>query len=479
MAPLQQPLLEEKALKVALFQFLFPFSLNRDCQHSLKRQLKEDGFIPFSLRNLELETAFYGPGYRVSHLGMERYYLPFTNNVIFPHGESEEGFQRYSKRMDMVCTMESRQDAYNVKIHSVDVVLCPFDLGFITVRTELPCEGLTYTQALEFVSRFRVLQNVSEQDNRTRLVAGGRSFREVEEFIFQVLVPGMLPFLDKSELQESYFEKLPFFVDERMYVQGLISFADGAALTPEVLYRASRIDGMNPEGRPYISSTNMDYIRRYLDTHVYDRWGPNTYYVVEEMSFFCLTNEEPQITVSLANHMYGEYYYGLLINLFYKIVLLKLSNRYSHVQLDQNQEEIEELIRSITTFSAKYYFLEVVSQSQGKEIFIQLRNNLGSDELFSEVKKTLSDLYKYQENFTTKRSNYLLLILTIYTVISGIYGMNQVIEDLKAPIQWGKMLSYSVFEYLALLVTVTGIAIALGLGITTLVRLIKELRKRR
>ncbi|UUZ83384.1 hypothetical protein LJK88_05665 [Paenibacillus sp. P26] len=119
-------------------------------------------------------------------------------------------------------------------------------------------------------------------------------------------------------------------------------------------------------------------------------------------------------------------------------MLLKLSNRYSHVQLDQNQEEIEELIRSITTFSAKYYFLEVVSQSQGKEIFIQLRNNLGSDELFSEVKKTLSDLYKYQENFTTKRSNYLLLILTIYTVISGIYGMNQVIEDLKAPIQWGR-----------------------------------------
>ncbi|UUZ83382.1 hypothetical protein LJK88_05655 [Paenibacillus sp. P26] len=175
MAPLQQPLLEEKALKVALFQFLFPFSLNRDCQHSLKRQLKEDGFIPFSLRNLELETAFYGPGYRVSHLGMERYYLPFTNNVIFPHGESEEGFQRYSKRMDMVCTMESRQDAYNVKIHSVDVVLCPFDLGFITVRTESPCEGLTYTQALEFVSRFRVLQNVSEQDNRTRLVAGAEA----------------------------------------------------------------------------------------------------------------------------------------------------------------------------------------------------------------------------------------------------------------------------------------------------------------
>lgn len=476
---MNRPELVEKELKAALFQFLFPFSLNSDCQHDLKRQLKEDGYVPFSLRNLEMETAFYGQGYRVSHVNLERYYLPFTSNVIFPHKLTAEVFQRYSKRLDLDCVMRSQQLSLAMRIHSVDVVLCPFDLGFITVRVELPCDGMTYTRALEFASRFRELQNMKERDYEQRLEADGQSYDEVEEFILKLLVPGMMLYLDKSELKDSYFEKLPFFVDERMYVQGMISFADGSRLTEEDLYRASRVDGMNSQGKPYISSTSMDYIRGYLESHIYDRWAPDTYYVMEETSFFCLTDQPRELTTFLANQMYGEYYYGVLINLFYRIVLLKLSNRYSHVQLDQNPDEIQELIRSITTFSAKYYFLEVISKSQGKEIFIQLRNHLGSDELFADVKKTLLDLYKYQENLTAKRSNYLLLILTIYTVISGIYGMNQVIEDLKGPIDWSKFTSYSVFEYFALAVTFSGIIIALGLGFTTLYRLIKEMRKRR
>jgi hypothetical protein len=476
---MEHPRLEEQSLKAAIFQFLFPFSLNSNCQDKLKKQLKNDGFVPFHLDNLDLETAFYGPGYQVSHLSLERYYLPFTNNVIFPHKQSKDVFQRYSKPLGLECLMQSRTWSTALQIHSVDVLLCPFDLGFITIRVELPCEQLTYTQALEFVSRFRVLQNFNEQDKQTHLNDNGMHYEEVEDFIFRVLVPGMLPFVDRSELEESYFEKLPFFVDERMYVQGFVSFSDRSEITLTDLYRASRVDGMDPHGKPYVSSTNMNYIRRYLETHLYDRWGPDTYYVMEETSFFCLTNQPKEITTLLVNHMYGEYYYGVLINLFYKIVLLKLSNRYSHVQLDQNQDEIEELIRSITTFSAKYYFLEVISKSQGKELFVQLRNHLGSDELYTDVKKTLTDLYKYQENFTTKRSSYLLLILTIYTVISGIYGMNQVIEDLKAPIDWSMLNGYSVFEYIALGVTFTGIGIAAGLGLTTLLRLAKEFRKKR
>lgn len=476
---MEQPVLKEQAVKVALFQFLFPFSLHTDCHRSLKRQLESDGFEMFDLKNLELETAFYGPDCQVSHLALERYYLPFTNSVIFPHHPSRENFQRYSKRLDMRCRMETAHGVFTVYVHSVDVVLCPFDLGFITVRTELPCEELNYSEALEFVSRFRVLQNVNALDEKTSVLYEGKSYDEVEAFIFKVLVPGMLPFLDQSELEASYFEKLPFFVDERMYVQGLISLADGGELGPEALYRAARIDGMDEEGSPYISASNMEYIKDYVKTHVYARWGPDTYYAVEETSFLCLTRQPKDMTTRLANHMYGEYYYGVLINLFYKIVLLKLSSRYSRVQLDQNQEEVEELIRSITTFSAKYYFLEVVSQSQGKEIFIQLRRHLGSDELFEEVTKTLADLYKYQGNFAARRSNYLLLILTIYTVISGIYGMNQVIDDLKGDIDWSRLRDYSFFEYVALVVTVTGMAVAMALGVMTLFRLVKEMRKDR
>jgi hypothetical protein len=474
-----RPILEEKSLKAALFQFIFPFSLKAECQQDMKLQLEKDGFIPFTLGNLELETAFYGEGYKVSHLKLERYYLPFTNSVIFPHKLTGDVFQRYSKSLELDCKIHLNKYACMIRIHSLDVLLCPFDLGFITIRVELPCHDINYSQALELVSRFRVLQNMKGEDDQIELVKDGKSYDEVEDFIFEALVPGTLPFLDKTNLQDSYFEKLPFFEDERMYVLGMVSFIDGSEISPEDLYRASRVDGLDRQGKPYISSSNKEYIHRFLEAHTYDRWGPDTLYVMEETSFICLTNQPTEITTAIANHTYGNYYYGVLVNLFNRIVLLKLVNRYSHVQLDQNQDEIDDLIRSITIFSSRYYFLEMASQPQGKEILVQLRNHMGIIELFAEVKRTLADLYKYQENFTAKRSNYLLLILTIYTVISGIYGMNQVIEDLKGPIDWNKMKEYSVFQHIALVVTFSGMAIAFSLGITTIRRLVKELGKRK
>lgn len=470
--------LEEKQLQAAIFQFVFPFSLNNNSQSKLKRQLRRDGYEFFHLKKERLEAAYYGPGHRVSHRNLERYYLPFVSSVIFPQEEDDSSFQRYSKRLDLTCKLETVHTSFRFQVHSADVLLTPFNLGFITIRTELPGEDLTYTQALEFASRFRALQNLKSVDDSTRIEWEKQTFEETEQFIFNAIVPGMLPFLDTTDLKEAYFEKLPFFVDESMYVQAFIAFAEGKDISPEDQYRAARMDGMDSEGKPYISSTNLEYIQRYCQRHIYDRWGPDTYYTIDETSFVCLTIQPSDVSAQLASHIYGEYYYGLLINLFQKIVLLRLSKQYSQVQLDQNPKDIEELIRSITTFSAKYYFLEVVSQPQGKEIFHKLRVQLDIDDLYDDVKQTLADLFKYQGNFTSKRSNYLLQILTIYTVISGIYGMNQVIEDFKAPIQWEKIAEYSVFECIALAVGATGIGISFVLGVLALIHLIGDLKKK-
>lgn len=471
--------LQEKQVRSAIFQFVFPFSLNKDSQNKLKHQLTRDGYEFFHLEKKELENAYYGPDYRVSHRNLERYFLPFTESIIFPHKNNDLAIQRYSKRMDLTCKLASVHMSLAFQVHSVDVLLAPFDLGFITIRTQPQCEKLTYTEALEFANRFRILQNWKTGDDQTRIMWDGQEFKETEHFIFHALVPGVLPFVDKTDLKEAYFEKLPFFEDERMYVLACIDFEEEETdIYPEDLYRASRLDGLGSEGRPYISSTNIEYIQRYCRIHTYDRWGPDTYYMIDETSFVCLTKQHQEAAIKLANHMYGEYYYGLVISLFQKIVLLRLSKRYSHVQIDRNQKEIEELIRSITTFSAKYYFLEVVSQPQGKEMFNRLRDQLDIDELYRDVKQTLGDLFKYQGNFTSKRSTYLLQILTIYTVISGIYGMNQVIEDFKAPIDWEKVTDYSVFEYIALAVGITGIPISFVLGVMALIHLIRDLKKK-
>jgi hypothetical protein len=470
----------EPVLRKALIQFIFPFSIKAGGRKELGEQLEGDGFTRFFLDKRELEDAYYGEGYCVSHERLERNYLPFAAHVLFPRKNEKDTFHRYSRHNGLDCrlVMPPLCDL-SFRVLSTDVFLCPFDLGFITIRIELGGDNMPFSLALEFADRFRTLEDVSKKDTDTHIHSGDQVFKQVEDFIFNELVLGLNSHLDSSDTNGAYFETLPFFVDERMMVQAFYEFDESVEFDDNLLYKASQLDGINSEGSSYISASDTEYIKKYCRTHSYSRWGPNTYYMTNEQTFCCITRAPKDIAVCLANEMYGEYYYGLLLSLFHKIVLLKLANMHSRLRIDKDYEQIENLIYSINRFSAKFYFLELISQSQGREIFFQLRKVFGNDALFEEVKETLNDLFQYQERFQANRRDILLMVLTVYTVVSGIYGMNQVIDDLKGKIDWKVMLEYSPFEYLALFVTISGILVSAVLALRELRRLIRKRHKKK
>lgn len=468
----------EPLLHTALLQFIFPFSMKKGDSKKLIQQLQDDGFTRFFLDNKTLEAAYYGEGYCVSHERMERTYLPFAAHVLFPRQKDVDSFRRFSRVNNLDCKLEMPQQSVDFKVLSTDIFICPFQLGFVTIRIQLEGESIPYSTALEFADRFRKLENTFIPDDYTYIHCGEQTFEMVEDFVFRNLVDGLEPYLDHSDINGAYFETLPFFVDERMQVQAFYGFQNEENtedISVDLRYRASQLDGMDLNGAPTISASDPEYIEHYCNEHTYNRWGPDTYYMMNEQTFCCLTRAETKIAVRLANQMYGEYYYGLLLSIFHKIVLLKLANIHSRLRINHDYEEIDNLIYSINKFSAKFYSLELVSQSQGREIFLQLRKAYGNDALFGEVKETLNDLFQYQDKFQSKRRDNLLMILTVFTVVSGIYGMNQVIDDLKGKIAWSKMIEYSPFEFLALFVTVTGILVSVVL---TLNALISELKRR-
>lgn len=472
----------EPLLHTALLQFIFPFSIKTGQDKELIERLQQDGFLRFFLSNKDLEDAYYGEGYCVSHEKMERSYLPFAAHVLFPHEKDKDSFRRFSKVNNLQCRLEMPSQSVDFRVLSTDVFVCPFELGFLTVRVAIQEKHLPFSTALEFADRFRTLEDVSYQDKQTYIHCDERSFGQVEDFVFKNLVSGLEPFLDPAEIDGAYFETLPFFVDERMLVQAFYGFerrGDDDEISMELRYRASQLDGLNIDGKPYISASDPEYIEQYSREHCYSRWGPDTYYMTNEQTFCCLSRAEPEVATQLINQMYGEYYYGLLLSIFHKIVLLKLANLHSRLRINHDYDEIENLIFLINKFSAKFYFLELISQSQGREIFFQLRKVYGNDALFDEVKMTLNDLFQYQDKFQSKRRDTLLMVLTVFTVVSGIYGMNQVIEDLKGKIAWSKMLEYSPFEYLALFVTFTGIAVSLGLTVKALWSGFRSRRRKR
>ncbi|MED4237878.1 hypothetical protein [Priestia megaterium] len=165
---MQQIDIQEKKIDRALFQFVFPFSLKQGTESTISSFLKKSGFKLFQLNQLEDECAYYGD-FKVSHRDMEAYYLSFTNKILFPHSEKEKGLHRYSKPLNIRGKLITDTECIPFQIHSVDLTICPYELGFLTIRTELkPFTSMPLSHSLEFADRFRVLEPRTRKDSSTK-----------------------------------------------------------------------------------------------------------------------------------------------------------------------------------------------------------------------------------------------------------------------------------------------------------------------
>lgn len=459
-------------------QYLFPFLLREDKIESFGNRLLSDGFVFFDLSDGKQQNMFYGKD-QVSHRSLERYFMPNIESILFPNSpEDEAGIRRFSKKVDKECSLQAPCLNTTFILESVDVFVCPFHIGFINLRITLP-EDLAYDDVLYFGDLFRVMERISEDEELTVVGCGEKKYLKVKDYIFNELVPSIEEYADnQSQFKESYFGSLPFFVDERMYVISYINYR-GGALSETDLYRAGKLNGYGPDGERFVGATNQEYIAKYCEDKVYDRWSDLTYYVMSEYHFSCITRETGKIERKLASQMYGEHYYSIFLLLYYKIVLLKLSHDYAKVDVIKDQFSTELLIVMITEFSSKYYFPAINSTESGTEISGHLKRVFRLEKIYDDVKDTLKTLYQNQEKLTDKRVNYLLQILTGYMVISGIFGMNLVIEDWKGQIQWSAMADYSIFEWFSFFVIISGIVVTLLLSTFFLKNLLKEYRNRK
>ncbi|PGM97893.1 hypothetical protein [Bacillus cereus] len=456
--------IEEKYVTTAIFQFIFPFSFKSGYEQNMFPFLQKNDFRPFRLDHLEDENTYYGQ-FKVSHQNMEAYYLSFTNKILFPPSEHQKGLQRYSKDLNLNGHLTTNLISVPFKIHSIDVTLCPYELGFLTIRTEIKtAPNMTLSEAIEFAARFRVLETKSDTTETICIECDGKKYSQVEKLIFGDLFHGLTDFFENKRLRSSYFQTFPFFEDQRMYVQTLLSINKESDLHIVDVYRASSLSGLSDDGKPYISANNVPYIHDYLTKHSYQRWAPNRYFIMEEHIFICITNEGKQAVTKLASQMYGEFYYALLLNLFHKVVLLKMANAYAELNIEQDTNEIEKLIYSINSFTANYFALELVSQSQSEDIFFRLRKLFNIEVLYTNAKQNLDSLFKYQENVASKKDSLLLLILTLYSVVGQMLGFTMI--DLLRNTDSNKI--SSPFEFFALLIAISGIVISLILGTQSL-----------
>ncbi|GGA38329.1 hypothetical protein [Psychrobacillus lasiicapitis] len=451
----------------AFMNYLFPFSFREKEREKLMEQLKKHNFKLFDLDNYELQDLYYGKGIQINHQELDQFFLPFIEDKLFPHSVNARGFLRYSREIKESFALKGNNNEFKFTVNSLDIILCPFGIGIITIRTEM-IKGLeSLTNVLDFMSHFRVLEPKLEEERGTKIYLHNKTFTTTSELILDYLCPFLKSFIVKNKKMAGYYGSLPFFEDERMLSQAFLIADGGQLITNDQLFRMGQLDGRDPEGNEFISSTNPEYINRYVEERIHDRWAPNTYTIT---SLHTQTTISVKIKESLKKEIaqfMSIHYYNLLLHFYYKIMLLRLSFEHSEISWEKDKQYVEELIELISKFDSHYYFEEISVRSEGKELTNMLREAFYLKPLFVEVKRTVDDLYRAQEKQAGKRQNMLLFILTVYTVVSGIYGMNLVIEDWKEDFNWSSVFNYTFFEWITLVTALSGIALSTTLLIST------------
>ena len=448
--------------------FTLPLRYDSMRKDDLVRTLKKNDYSFFQIDESLNESNVNEDEIPVNGKELKQYFLPYIEDKLFPASLHENGFHRFTKSIMKRFEYKLRNTNIPFVIQSVNIILGPFNISFLTVKVQLDSPRTELADVLDFMHHFRAVEpQLAEEQGMIIVCPENGSHLSVRHLLFECLCPSLEKFILHDDKPNDYFGTLPYFEDERMYATAFLFSQQDSHITDDQLYRMGALDGRLPNGELFISATNPDYIKRSLNQSLHDRWAPNTYTVTTEHAFITVTNCLPKnMSRELSQYM-STHYYNFILHYFYKIMLLRVSFEYSQIEWEKDEEYVKSLIKFITLFSAGYYSQEVSTRSEGKELSRMFRQAFNIDCLYKEVNTTLHELYKSQENHASEKMNMLLFILTIFTVISGIYGMNLVIEDWESPSGWREISSYTFFEWISLVTALSGIGLSAYLVVAT------------
>ncbi|WP_462409669.1 hypothetical protein [Neobacillus sp. Marseille-QA0830] len=418
-------------IKIPTVQMIWvlPFSYPATSLNDCTEFLNHHGF-----QRLKSEAARVDNG---TYPLLDSFFLPMTNHFLFPEPEQSKGLHGFGKTLDSVIRIMKNERDVPLQVHAVEFLFCPFEIGFLTIRTQL--NDLPFQENLNAANQFWALL-------LEKSAVHGNMFRYDDKEITTIsqlmgcLVSGMPEF--------SLHNKI-IYDPSSLAVQSLFYFEKGTPISEEEVYLASTLGTSR--------GTNKDYITDFIEKHSYCRWVPNTWLVSDDTIFSCLTTGETEHDEPLTQQFLGPMYYALLISMFHQQKLLQLIEEYANIKLDQDQQKIKKLIYTIDTFTSNFFFTVQPANRTSREIFELIQKGFQIQSLYKNIKEAQVSLFNYEETAATKRDSYLLLVLTVYTVICGIFSMNLFAHDLVGTIHWNRLKSYNPFEYLAVAIVFSGI----------------------
>jgi hypothetical protein len=166
----------------------------------------------------------------------------------------------------------------------------------------------------------------------------------------------------------------------------------------------------------------------------------NTRYIVCGPAFAMITREGDACRDLVDAYRHKYFQIGLICN-FHKAALLNLSNRFSiaverlrvgdYDSVRSFKSNVREALELFLRFNHRYWFHEISNQVLAADLYKRWSRQLGSEELYAEVREEAQDINQYLDADRTRRSNDSVQRLTVVSacgmvgmVVTGFLGMN-------------------------------------------------------
>ena len=197
------------------------------------------------------------------------------------------------------------------------------------------------------------------------------------------------------------------------------------------------------------------HLLRFERRHCYDRhWsaggdGMDTRFVCSGRTLIAFGSAREAAFVDRETGMLGQfrhqYFLLFLIAHFHRAALLMLSDRlvialnqldiYNADSVRQFKRLIRQTFEIFLRFTHRYWFHDVSDQAQARDLFHMCAENLGTEDLYNEVREEIQDMSSYLDSDTLRRQSNSMVRLTVSTIFgmmatvtSGFLGMNLIAE---------------------------------------------------
>jgi hypothetical protein len=301
--------------------------------------------------------------------------------------------------------------------------------------------------SVEWIGRSGEVLARSDYENRARFLetvahTHAPCFSAHWEWLLRPMVPA-----NSNEAGMLRYKQLEYY---RMPAMTYLAFDDPTQLDRSDFVRLGLGGGPGEAGALPMSSRAL---MRFEMDYCYDKyWAPgekhswpNTRFICSGHTFVMIGKHgdrffaEPE-TGLLAQFRRQYLLLGLIAH-FHKAALLMFSDRLT-VALDnliigdvesvkEFKREIRRTMETFLRFTHRYWFHEVSTQDQARDLFRMWCDHLGTDRLYAEVREEVQDMDQYLDSDSLRRQANTVVRLTVVTtlgliatVATGILGMN-------------------------------------------------------